>query len=405
MKKIIISIFVICLMLMSSVMATNIIHKKGSSMIMRMDGNVLITEFYNNRTIEVDNAGNVIWEKNGFILPHDSERLPNGNTLITSYGDQYVIEVNKAGTIVWEKTDLNMPMDAERLPNGNTLIAEYGGHRVIEVNSSGDIVWSKTGLGKPFDAERLPNGNTLIVDCTWPEGAKVIEVDIDGNEVWNKSGLSGPVDAERLPNGNTLITEHIGKSVIEVNSAGTIVWAMTGLGHPKDAERLPNGNTLIAECGANRVIEVDVGGNIVWEKAGLFYPTDVENLFNYPPNAPDIEGPANGKMGKSYNYTFNSFDPNEDVVKYHIDWGDSKSDTTGFYPSGADVTISHTWVKKGTYKIKVKAEDIFGLYSSESILEVTMPRDKNINIPFLKFLQYHPNMFPVLRLILIWLGL
>jgi len=123
------------------------------------------------------------------------------NTLITEHGSNRtagrIIEVDSAGNIIWEKTGLSEPMDAERLSNGNTLIAECGANRVIEINSVGSIVWQKTGLSEPMDAERLSNGNTLIAEC----GAnRIIKVDNAGNIIWEKTGLSGPVDVERLPN-------------------------------------------------------------------------------------------------------------------------------------------------------------------------------------------------------------
>jgi hypothetical protein len=398
MKKIIVVLCVISVMLMSSGIAMDVLPKDELSSISMVEGNVLITEFWNNRTMEVDIAGNLVWEKTGMTLPHDAERLPNGNTLITDYGDQIVIEVDSGGNIVWQKTGLNMPMDAERLSNGNTLITEYGGDRVIEVNNAGNIVWNKSGLNDPFDAERLSNGNTLIAETPMPTG-RVIEVDIAGDIVWEKTGLSAPVDVERLSNGNTLITEHVGKSVIEIDGDGILVWAKTGLHVPKDAERLPNGNTLIADCGADRVVEIDIAGNEIWNKSGLFYPTDVENLFNYPPDKPVIEGLANGNPKTEYEYIFNAVDGNGDDVYYYIDWGDGNiEDWIGPYASGADVSVNHTWEKRGTYNITAKAKDVFGAEGPEGSLEVSMPKSKQFNLYLLNWLfDRFPNIFPFVR--------
>jgi len=61
--------------------------------------------------------------------------------------------------------------------------------------------------------------------------------------------------------------------------------------------------------------------------------------------------------------------------------------------------------EKDTYKIRCKAKDIYGLESDWGELEVIMPRNRAINTPFLHFLQNHPNMFPILRLLLQRLGL
>lgn len=400
MKKIIITIFVMILMLVSSGISVNAINKAELPIELMVDGNTLITEFYNNRTIEVDSSGDIVWEKTGLVSPHDAERLPGGNTLITDYGEQIVIEVDSAGDIVWEQFDLNMPMDAERLSNGNTLITEYGGDCVIEVDGAGDIVWSITGLNDPFDAERLPNGNTLIAETPMPTG-RIIEINSDGDIVWEKTELSAPVDVERLSNGNTLITEHIGNSVIEVDSAGVIVWAKTGLHVPKDAERLPNGNTLIADCGSNRVIEVDYSGSLVWQMTGLYYPTDVENLFNYPPEVPDIDGPPTGRTKIEYDYNFSSCDPNDNDVKYYVDWGDGTTDETTFHGSGEVLILSHIWDEEGNFIIKAKAEDIFGEGSDWSEFEVTIPRNRAYTYNLIESLfERFPNLLRIIKYVL-----
>ena len=282
MKKKLVLIFVIGFMLIAFKPSLSAINTEDLFEELLVEGNTLISEYGNNRTVEIDIDGNIIWQKTGLLIPQDAERLANGNTLITEYATGRVFELDKDDIKVWQKGGLELPVDAERLSNGNTLITEFSTQRVIEVDEEYNIVWEKTGLSSPFDAERLETGNTLKAE-SYPEG-QVIEVDIDGNIVWQITDLEGPVDVERLSNGNTLITEHIGKKVSEVDISGNIVWEKTGLLMPKDAERLSNGNTLIAECGADRIIEVDPTGSNVWIKSGLHYPVDAERLPNLPPS-------------------------------------------------------------------------------------------------------------------------
>jgi hypothetical protein len=93
---------------------------------------------------------------------------------------------------------------------------------------------------------------------------------------------------------------------------------------------------------------------------------------------------------------------------YIWDWnGDMIPDEwTGFYDSDINIITSHTWTKQGSYEIRAKARDADGLESVWSDpLPVTMPRNRAMNTPFLRFLQYHPYMFPILRLLLQRLGL
>jgi hypothetical protein len=126
---------------------------------------------------------------------------------------------------------------------------------------------------------------------------------------------------------------------------------------------------------------------------------------NDPPGAPTIDGPIDGDPGTEYDYVFNSVDPDGDDVKYHIDWGDTTSDTTGLNPSGADVTVSHIWAGSGKYTITAFAEDSKGSTGPTSTFQVTMPRNKSIMNLFLRFLQSHQNLLLLFQTLLQRLGL
>jgi len=120
--------------------------------------------------------------------------------------------------------------------------------------------------------------------------------------------------------------------------------------------------------------------------------------MNYPPNLPNIDGPSSGKAGEKHIYMISSTDPEEDIVYYYIDWGDeSNSGWLGPYDSGYAINQSHTWYLKDTYIIKVKAKDSNEQESDWATLEVSMPKNKAINTPFLDFLENHLHIFPILR--------
>ena len=129
--------------------------------------------------------------------------------------------------------------------------------------------------------------------------------------------------------------------------------------------------------------------------------------MTYPPDAPSIDGQTNGNAGTEYEYTFVTTDPNNDDVYYWIEWGDGQIEKwIGPYASEDDAKVKHTWSEEGTYTIKARAKDTNGLIGPLGTLEVTMPRNKQyINTPFLNFLQQHLHMFPILRLLLLRLGL
>jgi hypothetical protein len=285
------------------------------------DGNILIADQYNNRVIEIDRKGNVVWSfgdqscqpgPTSIVGPNDAERLPNGKTLIAGTGvpmgaepncmgmtgcqDNRVIIVDDAsGTIDFtygtagvagsDANQLNTPVCAVYLKSGNILITDQGNERVIEVDSTGKIVWQfgETGttgmdgthLDNPNSAERLDNGNTLIAD---ENNNRVIEVSPSMAVVWtypaspDTTKLSGAAFASRLPSGNTLITDSNNNRVVEVSPAGAEVWSYTTntdkssnpMPLPTRGIRLANGDTLIADQNNHRVIEVDNTKSIVF---------------------------------------------------------------------------------------------------------------------------------------------
>jgi hypothetical protein len=120
-----------------------------------------------------------------------------------------------------------------------------------------------------------------------------------------------------------------------------------------------------------------------------------------PPTPPNITGPNSGKPGISYVYSFNSTDPEGEIVYYYIDWGDNTyEDWFGPFPSGVEVAKSHVFEYPGTYIIYAKAKDINGNESDWSCLWVTISKDKEISDSFSTRLI---DRFPLLqRLCNVW---
>jgi len=118
-----------------------------------------------------------------------------------------------------------------------------------------------------------------------------------------------------------------------------------------------------------------------------------------PPYNPGIDGPGSGTPGTEYDYTFHAEDPEEEEMYYWIDWGDDcNSSWIGPYDSGEAITLSHIWTEKDTYVIGCKAKDPYGDESDWSTLEVTMPKNKQIqNMWLLRFFERFPRAFPIFR--------
>ena len=281
-------------------------------------GNILITDQFNNRVIEIDPAGNIVWQSgngpgdtsaNAIVGTNDAERVGNF-TLMSGTGipagattnckrsgcvDNRVILVDSNGNIVWQygefgvtgfgPNQLNTPVQNTYLPtSGNVLITDQGNERIIEVRRTDNaIVWQYgengvVGMGpnqlnNPNAAELLANGNILIsdennnraIEVTHTTPSKIVAT------FTARGTVSGVAFASRLPNGHTLLTDSNNSRIVEVDPNDKVFWQYftnTRPGSnpsplPTRAVRLANGNTLISDQFNDQVIEVNPSKAIV----------------------------------------------------------------------------------------------------------------------------------------------
>jgi hypothetical protein len=114
-----------------------------------------------------------------------------------------------------------------------------------------------------------------------------------------------------------------------------------------------------------------------FENIDLCFKTyGVENSAPQIPRKPD--GPTEGQYDKPYTYSTFSLDPDENHLYYKWDWGDGKiSDWIGPHESGEECEATHSWVIKGSYMIKVKTKDEWGIETDWSDpLTIRMKKSK-----------------------------
>jgi hypothetical protein len=244
-------------------------------------GNYLIADQFNNRVIEVDRHGNVVWQFGlgpadfspaSIVGTNDAQRVgdltlmagtgvppgqleaPNCTNLVAGCPDNRVLLVDRNGNIVWQygtfgvtgsgPNQLNVPVQNTWLPNFHVLITDQANERIIEVDPfTQNIVWQygTTGvsgngpnqLNNPNCAELLENGHILICD---ENNNRAFEVKrkfpMGGDIVWqygsgdpNKNEpVSGVAFASRLENGHTLITDSNHSRIVEIDEHKTPVW-------------------------------------------------------------------------------------------------------------------------------------------------------------------------------------
>ena len=299
-------------------------HAQGNDFNRR--GNILIADQFNNRVIEVDRRGNIVWHFGlgpadfspaSIIGTNDAQRVgdltlmagtgtPGGQleapncTNSSGCPDNRVLLVDRDGKIVWQygqfgvigggPNQLNVPVQNTWLPSGHILITDQANERIIEVTLNKKIVWQygTTGvsgngpnqLNNPNCAELLENGHILICD---ENNNRAFEVTRAGKIVWQYGSgdpnvndpVSGVAFASRLENGHTLITDSNHSRIVEIDKDKNVVWQYftcsgadcnlpRGTGPlPTRAVRLRNGHTLISDQYNHRVIEVNHGKQIV----------------------------------------------------------------------------------------------------------------------------------------------
>ena len=278
-------------------------------------GNTLIADQFNNRVIEVDRHGNIVWQyglgpadfsPNSIVGTNDAQRVgdltlmagtgvppnqPEAPNCTNSSGcpDNRVLLVDRGGNIVWQygtfgpggsgPNQLNTPVQNTWLPNAHILITDQANERIIEVDLNKNIVWQygTTGvsgsgdnqLNNPNCAELLENGHVLICDENNNRAIEVVPTPpLGGNIVATFTALgttSGLAFASRLRNGNTLLTDSNDNPVWEYfTCTGTGCNLPRGTGPlPTRAVRLRHGHTLISDQYNHRVIEVNHGKQIV----------------------------------------------------------------------------------------------------------------------------------------------
>jgi hypothetical protein len=264
---------------------------------------------------------------------------------------------------------------------------------------------SDTGAHDVFGCSVSLSGNTALIgayrDDSYKGSAYVFTC---AGSIWTQQqkllasdGAAGDYFGNRVSlDGNTALIGAIGDDDNGVNSGSAYVFTRTGTTWTQQQKLTASDGLAGDEFG----IYVFLDGNTALIGA---YGKDHAYVFtkeseNQPPNPPTINGPARVKTNVKQDYILNAIDPDGDDVSYFVDWGDgTNSSWTTPSASGVDVIVNHTWAKKGTYTVKAKAKDVNNGESDWTTLSISVPRVLSINYLFLRILQNHPHMFPILR--------
>jgi hypothetical protein len=131
-------------------------------------------------------------------------------------------------------------------------------------------------------------------------------------------------------------------------------------------------------------------------------PATIKIVKNEPPEKPTISGPKTGTTHKGLKFKFVSTDPEGHNLYYMIHWGDGHyTPYTGPYPSGKEVTFTHSWNEVGDYTIIVKVRDEYGAKSPQNSIKLTITKNRAVTNPVLiLLLENLMDHFPLLERLL-----
>ncbi len=314
------------------------------------------------------------------------------------------------GTSVWALEQID---DITSDDINDVIIGDFYGNIYGLDATSGDQEYSNS-VGSYTIITRFVKLNDVngddhpdIVPAHLGSGAKMID-GYTGDFIWSHSVADKPASVSRIED---ISGDGINDVLIGTLPTNNYCYFLDGIdGSELESINLGTSVDAIAAIpdivgdGSMEMIAGGRNGQITCFSGGL------EVVSNNPPNTPSIDGEINGEVGSEYDYTFVTTDPDGNDVYYWIEWDDDSSDGwIGPYNSNEEITVSHTWSEQGTYIIKVRAKDMYGALSEWETLEVTMPRNRAINGPFLNYLQNfltgHPSLFPILQRLILRLGL
>jgi len=357
----------------------------------------------------------------------DLEYCPDGLNFSTTYYWKIVVWDNQGSSIsgpLWTFTTRgNSPPNTPNDPDPEDGETEVPINACISWTSEdpeGDDVTYDVYFGKNDEPPLVSNNqssNTYCLDDPLDFNTKYFWKII----AWDEYGLNSSGDTwtftteENLPP-NTPSNPNPPDGSIDVSIYKILSW--TG-GDPNQGDKVTydvyfgksSPPPLVAEYVTQSAYdpgEMDLNTTYFWQivaedsqsesVTGPIWKFTTEEEHNDPPTSPNIDGPKSGQVRVELCWTFKSNDPNNDKIKYSIDWGDGEFEKTNYNSPNIPIEVCHIYKKQGPYTISAIAEDEEGLESGESTFQIIIPRGRTINYILLKQLfERLIQIFPIIR--------
>lgn len=279
----------------------------------------------------------------------------NEKVYFTSEVEGYIYCLNASNGIeLWSK-DIGTPHSSPAYYNGKIYV---GGYHLYCLNATdGSTIW-KDSLITSSHSPAVTEGKVFYkVNGTTCFDAETGEI------IWNSPMRGGSSPA--VCQGKIYFTISDSGDVACLDSSDGSLLGLYGVAYPG----YPLGPVVVAY----NKIYVSAGTAPFGLQGTIFCLDDPSK----PPSNPIIKGPVECILDFEHEFRIWSTDPEGDKIRYYVDWGDgTNTGWIGPYLSEQQITIKHSWSEIGYHKIRVRAEDTYGIkghWSEHNISVITAP--------------------------------
>jgi outer membrane protein assembly factor BamB len=356
-----------------------------SSPVIGNDGTIYASSVGSNRLCAVNPNGTIKWFFNAQDSVFCDPAIGDDGTIYTGSNDGYEYAVNPNGTLRWKyyTGGQDGPATTTIGDDGTIYVGGTSGE-LYAFYPDGTLYW-KINTGWISSTPAIGTDGSIYVGDQ--DNNRIYCIAPDGTMNWYYTTGGEIISSPAIDKYGIIYCGSVDGYLYVLNPNGTLRWAFnTGFA----IESSP----VIGEDGT---IYIE-GGQVF-----LSYLHALQIINDQHPLIPTINGPNSGKANQNYNYSIVSTDPEGNNISYYVDWGDgSNTDWLGPFNSGYELTVNHTWNKRGTYTIKAKAMDNYSAESGWGTLSVTMPL--SYEPPHFRFFEWllgrFPHAFPILWYIL-----
>jgi outer membrane protein assembly factor BamB len=362
-----------------------------SSPVIGKDGTIFFGS-YNKNIYALYPNGTLRWnfKTGGFV--HTSPAIDDDGVIYCGSDDHYMYALYPNGTLKWKyNAGCRIGGDPTIGDDGTIYFGGVENPALYAIYPNGSRKWEVPLGSNVVSSPALAENDTLYIAAyKGPTGAYIYSINPNGTINWRYEVEDEAMSASPAIDKNGIIyiggwqgNNEIGGNLYALNPNGTLRWFFH------------TGDSIHSSVAIGKYGTIYFGS---WDE----YLYAIKIIDNYSPEEPCIDGPSSGRPRTEYIYTAVASDPDGDNVSYFFDWGDdTTSGWTEFVPSGVSVNSSHSWLFRGSYVVRVRAKDDYGFIGDWGELEVKIPKIRQVsNNLYLRFLEKHPQLFPILRQLL-----